>query len=680
MSLIVLNSRGQDPAEFENHGFNLKLGRDTQFCLCGVNLNRPPKTPLQLAVTAGSNNMWVIANGGKLEGDDRTHMPIPFAVREGVYGIPGMAAEMTFAMNGNYNQEHQDNYGGMPISCWRANTADPLTGGLQITQTGAVGAEKYSAVCSMTKIINGMKTRLRSVFGAAGGGMYPQPTGAEAGQIPNGIPNAGYIIENATDPDYIQIRPSVSCKNFICIDPLWNTSNDGRRGVFAAAGAIPADGTNDGWTWGSQITPGQDPAEAVGALRGGVVSSKWTGGVSAGGCSLQGSTNAHGPQSLQGRWAEAGNRYDIYWDVSPRSSAAAGYEIVFYACDMRKGPNVKNNPALDQRWGSLVIPPVVPAAGEFWEICMRPISSVAGGYSIEGFARVRAAAGGVTTAAVVPATGGGDAGIIQLDSRAYALYENLPIFQAMSYNDAVYAPEWNFRSIHHNARPGDGFGAAVSLTAFTSAAANLNNVYPITCMFSPTSPNFQRNPLGGGPTSTNPLRYDCIELGHRRTGIAPVIGFKIGDIQEMPQATTAATGVEGEVTSRSFEASEPIAVIQLPNIPLHGELGSGSTIWGGSNGGQVLGVAQIDDKGSYANYNLGMNVYTEPGLENWIDCGNMAVDALNQIKVKITDQQGRKLVGLYPDSTIWIKIKSKTQGNMRTGGIDHRGQENRGSW
>ena len=41
MSLIVLNSHGQDPAEFENHfGRGLKLPRNAEICLCGANLNR----------------------------------------------------------------------------------------------------------------------------------------------------------------------------------------------------------------------------------------------------------------------------------------------------------------------------------------------------------------------------------------------------------------------------------------------------------------------------------------------------------------------------------------------------------------------------------------------------------------------------------------------------------------
>ena len=681
MSLIVLNSRGQDPAEFENHGFNLKLGRDTQFCLCGVNLNRPPKTPLQLAVTTGTNNMWIVANGGKLQNDAKIHSPIYFSLREGVYGIAGMAAEMTYAMNGNYEGKYKDNYAGMPISCWRANTADPLTGGLQVTQATAAGVTKYSAVCSMTKIVNGMRTRLSSVFGAAGGGSFPQPTGNQVGQIPTGIPDAGFIFENAIDSDYISVRPSISCKNFICLDPLWNTSNDATLTAFSGAGAIPADGTNDGWTWGCQLEPAPRPNTYIGKLRGGIISSKWTGGVTAGGCGLQGSTNSHGPQSLQGRWAVGGNRYDIYWEVGERSSAATGFQIQFYSCDMTKGPNVKNNITTDSLWGSLTIPPIA-AGGNFWEVCMRPIQVGAGSYKVEAWCRERATAGGAQVGAALPATQGGAVGYYELNDTTNALYQNLPLFQGMSYNEETPAASiWNFRSIHHNARPGDGFAATTSLIPFSSAAAAVNNAAKISCCFSPISPNFQRNPLGGGPTSTNPLRYDMIEAAHRHSGIAPVIGFQIGNIQEMPQATTAATGVEGDNGDKSFQSSEPVAVIQLPNIPLHGELGSGSTIWGGSNGGQVLGVAQLEDEGSnQSGYNLGMNSYTEPGLENWIDCGNLGVDALNQLKVKITDQQGRKLVGLFPDSTIWLKVRSSTQGAMRTGGTDQRGSENRSSW
>lgn len=687
MSLIVLNSRGQDPAEFENHGLNLRLGKNTQFCLCGVNLNRPPQTPLQLAISQSVNNGWIIANGGRLQDDGHFHSPIPFRIKEGVYNIAGLEAEMTYAMNGNYLPQNLDTYAGMPVSCWRPDTGG--TGGLFFDSAGAAGAEVYSIKCAMTKVVNGMKTRLRSVVGAAGGGEFPDPAGANAGVIPNGIPGPNDIRVNGVDPDYIDLRPSNRCKNFICMDPLWNTANDGRYGAFfGGGGPIPADGTNDGYTWGHQFTLADHAAsrEWVGKIRCGIVSSKWAGGLGAGGTTLAGSINASGPNAARSRWGIGGTRYDLYWEIGERTGPGAGFQILFYSSDMRKDGNYKNNPATDTLWGNLTIPPLAALAPEWWEICIRPVQVAgAGTYRLEAWARLRTFPGANQVGAVVLATAGAAAGYYEINETDKALYQNLPMFQALSFREqAPIVGSWSIRSIHHNARPPsaqdpNGFAPATELIPFTNPAAQ-NNALPLSCCFSPTSVNFQRNPAGGGPAVLNPLRYDLISQSNRQASIAPCIGFNAGTIQEIPQAGTALVGLAGDNASRNFESSEPIAVIQLTNIPLHGELGAGSTIWGGSNGGQVLGIAELDQQGNFGAFNLGMNVYSEPSQTNWIDCGNMASDSLNQLKVKITDPTGRKLVGLFPDSTIWLKIRSTEHGQTRTGGVDMRGLENRANW
>lgn len=682
MSLIVLNSRGQDPAEFENHGFNIRLGKGSQMCLCGVNLNRPPQTPLQIAISDCNNNGWIVGNGGRREDDFHPHSAIYFRIKEGVYNIDGLTFEMTYAMNGNYLPEHKDNYAGMPISCWRATTADFSAGGLRMENAGAVGAEVYSIKCGCVKVINGMRTRKRAVLGAAGGGQYPDPAGANAGAIPIGAPGVNDIIENVVDPDWITCIPSNRCKNFILTDPLWNTSNDARPGIFSGAGPIPADGSQDGYTWSTSLPAvgATRPEAMIGKIVGGIVSSKWTGGLNAGGGGndpLAGNTNTQGPQALASRWGIGGNRMDLYWTIGERSSVAAGYQILFYAADMRKDGNYKINPTIDTRWGELQIPP--PAAAEVWEICIRPISTIGGPnvYQLEAWARQRANFGGAQVGAAVPATGGGAAGVYNIDENGpNQLYKHLPMFQAMSYKEqAPVVGNWNFRSICHNCRPADGFGAGLTLVDFTSAAANVNNALDFTACFSPTTPNFANNPAGGGPTSANPLRHDLVGQSNRRAAIAPCIGYQTGTLQEAPQATADATGVAGGTASRNFESGEPVAVIQIPNVPLHGECGAGSTIWGGSNGGQVLGVAKLDEEGSYGAFNFGMNVYSEISQTNWIDVGNMGQDALSQLKVKITDPTGRKLVGLFPDTTIWLKIRSREQGNITTGGMDMRGVE-----
>tara|TARA_R110000764_G_scaffold12110_3_gene35789 strand:+ start:223 stop:2265 length:2043 start_codon:yes stop_codon:yes gene_type:complete len=680
MSLIVLNSRGQDPAEFENHGFNLRLGKETQFCLCGVNLNRPPQTPLQLAIGDSTNNGWIIANGGRLQNDFQAHTPNYFRIKPGVYNVDGMRDEMTYAMNGNYLPEHKDNYGGMTISCWRKTSGTPLVGGLVWSAAGIPPAARtYTLNCSMTKIVNGMRTRLSSVFGAAGGAEFRTilPL-TDAGNIPNGVPGVGDIVENATDPDYIDVRPSDRCKNFICVDPLWNTSNDGRAPINTPAGAIPADGTADGYTWGHEFLATDRPLDWVGKIRGGIVSSKWAGAITGvrDGENL-GSVNEQGPQAMASRWGIAGTRFDLYWCIGPRTTPAA-FQIEFYSTDMRKDGNYKNNPTQDTKWGELQIP---QGAG-FWEICMRPLQALVGTtYVIEAWARERAAPGGAQVGAVVLATGGGALGQYEINTTDKALYKHLPMFQGITYREQEpIVGVWSFRSIHHNARPNNGFSATTSLEPFSSGAPALNNATDITTCFSPTSINFQSNPVGGGPPSANPLRYDVVGQSNRRAAIAPCIGFQSGTLQTLAQATSSTTGLTAPTTSRDFESGEPVAIVQLTNIPLHGELGGGSTIWGGSNGGQVLGIANMENNGSYGAFNLGMNIYSEPSQTNWIDVGNMASDSLNQIRVKITDPTGRKIVGLFPDTTIWLKTRNKEHGETRTGGVDMRGNEKSSNW
>ena len=680
MSLIVLNSRGQDPAEFENHGFNLRLGKETQFCLCGVNLNRPPQTPLQLAIGDSTNNGWIIANGGRLQNDFQAHTPNYFRIKPGVYNVDGMRDEMTYAMNGNYLPEHKDNYGGMTISCWRKTSGTPLVGGLVWSAAGVPPAARtYTLNCSMTKIVNGMRTRLSSVFGAAGGAEFRTilPL-TDAGNIPNGVPGVGDIVENATDPDYIDVRPSDRCKNFICVDPLWNTSNDGRAPINTPAGAIPADGTADGYTWGHEFLATDRPLDWVGKIRGGIVSSKWAGAITGvrDGENL-GSVNEQGPQAMASRWGIAGTRFDLYWCIGPRTTPAA-FQIEFYSTDMRKDGNYKNNPTQDTKWGELQIP---QGAG-FWEICMRPLQALVGTtYVIEAWARERAAPGGAQVGAVVLATGGGALGQYEINTTDKALYKHLPMFQGITYREQEpIVGVWSFRSIHHNARPNNGFSATTSLEPFSAGAPALNNATDITTCFSPTSINFQSNPVGGGPPSANPLRYDVVGQSNRRAAIAPCIGFQSGTLQTLAQATSSTTGLTAPTTSRDFESGEPVAIVQLTNIPLHGELGGGSTIWGGSNGGQVLGIANMENNGSYGAFNLGMNIYSEPSQTNWIDCGNMASDSLNQIRVKITDPTGRKIVGLFPDTTIWLKTRNKEHGETRTGGVDMRGNEKSSNW
>ena len=670
MSLIVLNSRGQDPAEFENHGLNLKLGQETQFCLCGANLNRCPKTPLQMSITNGANNGWVVGNGDNKASAPAVYQPQQYQIKEGVYNIAQLAEEMSLAMKGAYGQKN-DKMNNQLISTWRGTAIAPTASGLFMTTTGLPGAEKMSIKCAQCKIIGGVCSRLDRVFGALGGYTYADAT---TNQRPNGIPAPGSIIDNPTNGLYTRCSPSASCKNFIDTDPLWNTGNSGRMTVFSGAGPPAVGGADDGWFWAIEFPGGlADARVLVDKFRGGVVSSKWTSARTSGTGGPPSGTNTLAPLGADTRWGMNGDRYDLWWEVAPRTTATV-IQVDFYSTDIRDSSLTRSSASNSTKVASLVIPN--PVGAETWEISMRPVSTNGGGaivsYTIECYARQRVAMGGDFLGAAVPGTNGGAAGFYQVNATDNALYNNLPIFQAASYREDVAAGAYviNLAAIKHNTTPNkNGFPAAASLVANTPVAA-LDNALEITCAFSPMHPNNMYN-----TNTVQQLRGDMIDMARRYASIGSSVGFEVGTLQQMPQVTTSSLGVEGINASSFWEGSDVVAVVQLPNIPLHGELGSGSTVWGGSNGGRVLGVVSLRD--DETKYSLGMNAYTEPGTENWIDVGNMGCDSLNQIKVKLTDAQGRKLIGLYPDSTIWLKVRSKHQGNMRTGGNDMRGYEHR---
>ena len=668
MSLIVLNSRGQDPAEFENHGLNIKLGQETQFCLCGANLNRCPKTPLQMSITNGANNGWVVANGESKASAETVYRPQQYQVREGVYNIPQLSDEMSLAMSGSYGQKN-DKMNNQLISTWRKTTAAPIGSGLFMDNTaGAPGSEIMSIQCAQCKLTGGVCSRLDKVYGALGGYSY-----AVGGVRPTGIPAPGTIIDNPVNALYTQCNPSATCKNFIDTDPLWNTGNSARLGTFSAAGAPDPGGADDGWFWALTFPGGFDPVKMVDKIRGGVVSSKWTSAQTSGTGGPAIGTNTLAPLGADTRWGMNGERFDLWWEISPRTTAA-NIQVDFYSTDIRKSALTRSSASSDTKVASLVIPN--PAGPETWEISMRPVSTNGGGaivsYKIECYARQRTAMGGNFVGAAIQGTAGGAPGFYQINGTDNALYNHLPIFQAVSYREDVPAGPYviSIAAIKHNTTPNaNGFPALAVIAANTPLAA-LDNALEITCAFSPMHPNNMHNVL-----AASQLRGDMIDMAKRYASIGSSIGFEVGTLQEMDQATTATIGVAGANASSFWEGSDVVAVVQLPNIPLHGELGSGSTVWGGSNGGRVLGVVSLRD--DETKYSLGMNAYTEPSLENWIDVGNMGCDSLNQIKVKLTDAQGRKLIGLYPDSTVWLKIRSRHQGNMRTGGNDMRGYEHR---
>jgi len=63
MSIVVLTSRGQDPAEFENHfPRGIKLPRNAEICLCGANLTKADDTA-GITITGENNDSFLVLYG-----------------------------------------------------------------------------------------------------------------------------------------------------------------------------------------------------------------------------------------------------------------------------------------------------------------------------------------------------------------------------------------------------------------------------------------------------------------------------------------------------------------------------------------------------------------------------------------------------------------------------------------
>jgi len=709
MSLIVLNSKGQDPAEFENHGFQVKLDKESEICLCGVNLNRATRTPLQLTVRGGSNNGWVVANGSNLQSTAAAgasylpHTPAKYSLKEGVYQVDSLAEEMTLAMRvGNYHsQEYKLD---QPISPWQMydGGAGAGTGGLECTTTGAVGSRQMNFKVAVGSLTNGEYTRAIDIIGVNGGGQtgdsatganYPTGAGFAVGGI-------DLVKQNGTDAQYCDIIPSEACLNFIDTRPLWNTENGGdidarigEPGGWSDAGAIASDGTNDGYWWCAKNIPEGAALKYADTVVGGLICSKHINGDRVGNNvnpqyeSKFGKTNNNSgayltPNQAQGaiNWNGGETRFDIYWIIS-RNSTEAGMIIEFFYQDLetiKTNPRPCNNPGRDTKWGQLTIPsaPGGGAANPPWfEIGMRPLRNSAGdAYIIQGVARYRDQPGGIQIGNVALSTDGGMPGFCTITSgKNLDLYRDLPLFQGIAWdNKPVAQAIWegqggmSLRSIHHDAVLTSVNGAPPLASIVQPAvAAQANNMLEVCAVFDRIPENWLRNPTGGGAYTVHGYRHDIAKNAEQYANISSAIGGIQGKVYVMKAATTSTDGFVLDNVERYWESAETVAVITLPNIPINGELGAGSTVWGGSNRARVLGVVGMCSDEEYA-FGLGRDVYKEPSMENWVEIGNMAQESLNQIKVKICDETGRKLIGLFPDSTIWLKVRNSKGKRLRT--------------
>ena len=123
MSLIVLNSQGQDPAEWENHfGRGIKLPQNAEVCLCGVNLNKW-EIEEGAVIVQDNNDAFMVSVGDETSVLNRAYSPYGsyrVKIKSGNYTALALSTQITNALAvGNYQTRNGTNYQDIPISYFR---------------------------------------------------------------------------------------------------------------------------------------------------------------------------------------------------------------------------------------------------------------------------------------------------------------------------------------------------------------------------------------------------------------------------------------------------------------------------------------------------------------------------------------------------------------------------------
>ncbi len=710
MSLVVLNSQGQDPAEFENHfGRGLKLPKNAEICLCGVNLNRWEKS-VGASIIQDINDAFIVAYGRS-----SNYLPVsPYLVKlkSGNYTPSSLGSQLANALAvGNYYTNYNEgNFQDIPVSPF-------LNGGL----LGAYDAanQKMKITCRRSYVAReqlafDLYNEVEEWLGTCG----TQPNSGQLVVVPPGLggesvnlgTTAGVnqnISPFAEDPTYAAWLPTTGTKAMLKAEPLWICSN--------GAGILQPSPGVLGTTNPQQITPppefgyswafnlGEDmPINYMLGMRGGIFRDQKNGIVNtANGIDTYGEDNNR--QDLRTNWSVGGNKYDLWWEVESFAQAGAtpqsgNYTVgVFYMPTNNEGDFTwdRSNAVKigEGRWSTGTGPSGSPTS-HFCCMNFRPVDGTAGtdanaptatvatdrdkmcidfrysrGTALSG---VVAGAGGVA-GTINNANGGGTPGYIQItDGGVFDLYKGAPIFMGASFSEAkgkgfnlstlVPGQECLMKGIQHRTQAGNLAqmnainGDAAYVSGGSVIAENEFSFLPVNFAFSPLLESAQA-PF---------IRSSLQTAANRYSNIAATIGFEEGVVNELTSANSA-TGLSSTFDTGGWNDKETVCVVQLPNIPIDGELGGGSGNFGGANTAQILGVVGLAPT---QNETTG-HVYREPFMENWIKVKNLGHDALNQIKVKLTDTTGRKLKCLVPESTIWLKMREcKNDGGVRTGGVN----------
>lgn len=705
MSLVVLNSQGQDPAEFENHfGRGLKLPKNAEICLCGVNLNKWEKS-IGASIVQDINDAFIVGYGR-----DRDYLPVaPYLVRlkSGNYTASQLGSQLANALAvGNYWTSYADgNFQDIPVSPF-------LNGGLLGVYDAANNKMKITcrrSYVAREQLAFDLYNEETEWLGTCGS----QPNSSNANPLDTAvnIGTAAGVNQNispfAEDLTYADWLPTTGTKAMLKAEPLWICSNG--AGILQPSPGVLG-GTNPniitppqefGYSWAFTLGDNM-PVNYMLGMRGGIFRDQANGAVNTAN-GIDTYSQAANRKDLRLNWSVGGNKYDLWWEIESFAQGGATPESGNYTFGVYYMPTNKINNGQawlrsnavkigEGRWATGTGPCGAPTSN-FVCINFRPVDGTGGTDANAPVATVATdrdkmcidfrysrgiplsdavSGAGPVAGGINNANGGGTPGYIQItDNGVFDLYKGAPIFMGASFSE-VNGKGYNLsaltdgmgikmKGIQHRTAPGN----LAQMNAINGDAAYVSGGSVIAQMeFSFLPVNFAFSPLLEALAAPF-IKSELMTASNRYSNIASTIGFEEGVVNTLASSASA-TGLSSTFETSGWNDKETVCVVQLPNIPIDGELGGGSGNFGGANTAQILGIV-----GLAADNETTGHVYREPFMENWIKVKNLGCDALNQIKVKLTDTTGRKLKCLVPESTIWIKMREcRNDGGVRTGGVN----------
>ena len=666
MSLIVLNSKGEDPEDFTNYVTEqIEFPKNAEVCLVHSHINRRLLVEDEMVIDAGTNSLGFQLGLGDTTTDRNAdgytaHSPCNLLFSDNtkqfpIYypTFPSMIAGVDSVLNDHHRQLISPLVQGWTTAIPAAPAAAQLT--LFCTMKVPTDAESLGQSAIENFVIQPGHQGGNGDGGAAAetGINNPYTTAEFAAPIVPAAPLVGYA-------NWVELETTglvdEAC-GYVDVDPLFNTDTGGRFGVFTLE-ATNINLAGGGWNW-------QLDARAVTAR---LQMMRMTGGVVTGAQNIinTGTEGGNVPDNMTGGNPDhnvitGGTDFCLWWKIIQFDVATGSGEVGFFCRNIT--PGVKREQDQDGfQWGRARWLPTIESV----RIGMRPIQGTAaavGKYVIEGYVM------NVTTATNVPI--GGAAAVISAVSPGYLgyvevtdplnttviasgqgsfdLYRHLPLRQAIN---MPLVATMRMNATHHGYATDD------------MAPATQGSTKPFSFGFN----SVRQQDLGGYDTYFSQVI--------QKSNIGTVLGFnQYVQTQTATLMLPASTGVIAPIAVDLCIPMNHSLVVTLPDLPISGfygnSLGDISTgtlnINSGGTSAAILGVipygsAPLRWYDAADGLDAARGEYYSSPMENWIKLKNPTSFSLSSLRVKLTDELGQKPRCLSNNTTITIKIKAPNGG------------------